>query len=89
MRSRRWLFAGLGLGLAVVGGLAEARHVLILGGITAVTGLAAWVLFSGSSFHVHVVTTEQGSLVESCGEVREAPVFPDSRTTSDVQVPPL
>ncbi len=50
MPRRNWFFAGFGLVLAVAGGLSEARGILILGGLAAVTGLVSWVFFSGSSF---------------------------------------
>lgn len=49
MRQRRWPIAILGVMLAVAGGIAEQRHHIVVGGLSAVFGLLVWVLFSGST----------------------------------------
>lgn len=58
MRVRNWFFAVFGLVLTGAGGVAEDRHDVMLGALSAVVGLSAWVLFSGSSFHIHALPTD-------------------------------
>ncbi len=48
-RRRDWLLALLGMVVAILGGVAEYHHDLILGGVSVVLGLSDWVVFSGSA----------------------------------------
>lgn len=48
-RRRDWLLALLGIALTIVGGMAEYRHDLLVGGAAVVLGLVGWIVFSGSA----------------------------------------
>lgn len=50
MHSKDWTFAGFGMALAIVGGVGEARHDIVLGIVAVVVGLTTWVICSGATW---------------------------------------
>ncbi len=69
MRARNWFFAAFGLVLTGAGGVAEARHDVMLGALSVVVGLATWVLFSGSSFHIQALPIDTDDENRDVGEI--------------------
>lgn len=88
MPTRNWTFAGLGMVLTILGGMAEWRHILALGSVSVVLGLAGWVIFSGSCLVWHVEETCSSPRQSAARPVRQSSPFSDE-PSPPWDVPPL